>query len=146
MKRRTNRKSAHNAAEHRAAFEHAVRVYGKLVKKTHRSARPTHSRTHRRIRFYVDLELEKGGTIEIEFSCTKGFRFEMEGMLWQEILPKNPDSPRHLPQRLDAYRRKLHSFYTAGQAPITFRHFNLLLAALSYDLAANPSPVTVTTN
>jgi hypothetical protein len=138
MKRRTNRKAAVNAVEHRLAFEHAVRVYGKMVKKERRPQKPTHSRSMRRIRFTVDLDLEQGGTIELEFSCTRGFRIAMLSSLWNVTLPTNPDAHRHCSRRLEAYRQKLHAWKVDSQSPLTFRHFNLLLAALSYHAATNP--------
>jgi hypothetical protein len=137
MKRRT-RKAERNAVEHKAAFDHAYQVFKPLVKKRRRNEKAHHNRQGDPIRFSVDLELEAGGTIEVVFSRVTGFRLEsFLGHHWEAAEIK-PETHRGGARRLDAYRRKLiHWQQIKDGGFLTFRHFNLLLAAFSYD-PANP--------
>lgn len=145
MKRRTQRSGTIRKKQHHAAFVHAIRAFNLPPKRNRRlqNGKATHDRNGICIRIFLDLELESGGTIEVEFSCTRGFRFEGNlGHHW-DMDPIKPESIRHLPFRLQAYRDKLHAWNTAANQPLTFSSFNLLLAALSYDIAANLSHPSV---
>ncbi len=137
MKRRT-RKSDQNGRQHKEAFDHAYQVMKPLAKKRARNEKPHHNRLAERIRFTVDIELEKGGTIEVGFCRTTGFRLTGNlGMAW-ETIGLHPEHHRDAKKRLEAYRTKLIRWqHLHENGTLTFRHFNLLLAALCYGVS-NP--------
>lgn len=143
MKRRTRRPTQGSvAAEHANAFDHATKVFEKMIEKRKLGEKQNHVRG-RRIRFKVKLEIEAPGEapVAFSFSNTRGFRLEWIGgsRAWNITDPVNPEQIRDLTGRLRAYREKLINFQNLHEGGFfTFRSFNLLLAALSYDVAANP--------
>jgi prephenate dehydrogenase len=88
------------------------------------------------------LELESGAAVTATFYFHQGFRLVLRrensqvDMLW-EIQKTVPDE---ILDRLAFYRKKLVAHQTTAENRFTFRSFNLLLAALSYDPASCPTP------
>lgn len=137
MKRRTKKpKRDPIGYDHRLAFNYAAKVMNPLIERRARNGKPNYNRRGERIRFEVVLETEDGAKARAVFSCTKGFEVFMNPLL-------SPDhtvaalSKRHACSRLKAYRSSLLLSQELAESPLSFRSFNLLLAALSYDIAAN---------
>jgi len=124
---------------HRKAFEHAMRVL-KPDKSLNRYV-PKHIKDNRGriVRWSADLTTEQNhqGTLRADFSCTRGFRFAIDAThgtdLWQSHCAGIAEKKRFLPHRLAAYRERLCFWQRTSARPLTFRDFNRLLAALSYD-------------
>jgi hypothetical protein len=145
VKRRTtpDPRGTCTAELHRRAFEHAMRM---LKPENHRLIqRPRYGRVSGRlVSWATDLHCEPGGaTVSASFTCTRGFRFQLgatatsapawpacDSSLWAAANFK-----RFLPYRLQAYRKILCTWQQTAANPLTFRDFNRLLCALSYDLA-----------
>jgi hypothetical protein len=140
VKRRTtpDPRGTCTAELHRRAFEHAMRVLTPEITSFRQrvNQRPRRCERHRGriISWATDLHREPGGaTVSAHITCTRGFRFQLgstEEFLWE---PAN--AKRFLPYRLQAYREILCRWQQTTTDPLTFRDFNRLLCALSYDLA-----------
>ena len=119
---------------HRLAFEHAKAIL---------PARKFRQRSGRTFRFEVELMLEEGRSANLTLTNTRGFRFQLEpAQNWQNPSQKHDKLALHKPHRLlkvrlKQYRTLLHDWQKSTPHPLTFRHFNLLLAALCYDVSAN---------
>jgi hypothetical protein len=80
------------------------------------------------------IELESGQPVSATFYFFHGIRLvlRMENftndMLWQ-VTTKVPDD---VSERLAFYRGTLIKWQSTAENPLTFRHFNVLLAALSF--------------
>ena len=140
MKRRTtpDPRGTCTAELHRRAFEHAMRMltpeitnYRQRVNQRPRRCERHHGRI---ISWATDLHCEPGqSVVSASFTCTRGFRFQLgatDSSLWAAANFK-----RFLPYRLQAYRKILCTWQQTAANPLTFRDFNRLLCALSYDLA-----------
>ena len=133
MKRRTRCQFAVNHAHHNAAFRHALAIF-----KPRRSDIAYHNSLP--ISFCAELETENQKyKAYATISDIIGFRLSMEikeyrhGSGFYDILQIHKPH-RLLKKRLPEYRAALHNYQRSTQHPLTFRSFNLLLAALSHDL------------
>ena len=80
--------------------------------------------------FHVTLHLDDGKEIFANFWRTGGLQFRLECPNGKWVRSANFDLP--ITERLDIYRKQLTRWQAEASTPITFRDFNRLLAALSY--------------
>ena len=134
MKRRTIANPRLNLVQHRLAFEHAMKIL---------PATNLRKNIGNPIRFEAELETEEECTAKLVVTNILGFRFTIEPAIdrknWQAKGDKLAIHKPHrlLQVRLKHYRTALHDWQNTTPYPLTFRHFNLLLAAISYDVEAN---------
>lgn len=135
VKRRTSPTKPNIDYQHHLAFEHAATVFKGRLKGRFHNRKAHHNRKGERIRFTVDLEFANGDTTEAEFSRTQGFRMTLLGSPWDDLTfgPNKPSAIRKLEPRLRAYREAFIRWNQANSNQLSFRSFNLVLAALAYD-------------
>lgn len=121
---------------HRRAFDHARHV---LKPASHNCDRLSYRHARRVIRFKVNLQTEtRAKDLTIIVECTRGFRLTLDLPWWSDsAVTQSTHAFRDLPHRLAAYRERLNFHQQTTPDPLTFRHFNLLLIALSHDLIEN---------
>lgn len=109
---------------HRAAFDHA---FGVLKPEAHHISSASRSP----FAFSVDLELASGRTSLAKFGITGRLTCRIEAPL--ETLGTGDEHLADILPRLAHYRKAITDYQTSSPNPFTFRDFNRLLAALSYN-------------
>lgn len=127
MKRRTAKQLQNiNLDDHRKAFHHAMTILKPLLvgKVGWKYGLP--------FRFTAELTRENGGCVHFKFSLIRGLVISCPDSDW-----KSHSSAKGIDQRLRHYRKVLIAWHHSD--PLTFRSFNLLLAAVSYDVTQSVS-------
>lgn len=143
MKRRTRSQFAVNYAHHNAAFLHALATLKPARRQIKR---------HNNLPISFDVELDTESEDYkacVTISNIMGFRLSLEVKMWshsKEFIDILQIAKPHrlLKKRLPEYRAAFHLFQRATPHQLTFRSFNLLLAALSYDVALTQGPTSST--
>ena len=138
MKRRRSSDKIKNRRDHRDARQHAYTVLEPFVKS---ATRRTKTPIDQILNFHFTLETEDGDKIQFLASRTSGgFTLHFPHTLFTG---ESPQSRRAIGPRLELYRRHLNAWQHAENSPrLIFRHFALLMAALSYDPQSNPLTLT----
>ena len=142
MKNRNRTREPSHGIQHRAAWEHARKVL--------RTTEPTllHNNIGILIAFETELELANGKPLKLRFKITQGLQIVIVGgnrydpyrnrSSREEEIPFLGKSPYHRQltpaRRADARMSQYRNAAIArqqGESPLSFRHFNLLIAALS---------------
>ena len=135
MKRRRKNSKPHNGINHRRAFDHARQVLNPPKLKRH-------SRSYSPNSFSVELQHSEGGDpLKLLFRITQGLRIYTlgEGVTsraesWKSRETQTPliKKPTRLAKyRTEQYRQAIIDRQQLPGAALSFRHFNLLIAALS---------------
>jgi hypothetical protein len=124
-----------NGTLNRNAFDHALAALAPA--KNHITLDPT-----RRYPMAFDLlvEFEHGRAVTLHVSLHRGVRFT-----FRDVFPTGHPLHRLCLPRLAKYRKQLIA-WQAGSNPFTFRDFNRLLAALSYNPKCPPTAQPSTTH
>lgn len=143
MKRYNRRKHDFNNGKlHRAAFNHAVATLRKPgIKTSLHTAAALNAVPHK---LFCELEADDGGKYEVELLITQGFRLRIIHLNAHRTkrAVRIPKLHRIAHLRFAQHRKLLIDLQAGsmGVPPLTFRHFNLLLAALSYNPESCPTP------